>query len=95
MSMSHRSPTPRRAEWPWRLTLFAPLRATRRERGTVLLMVVGVLALLAIIGVVYATIGQADRRSSATNLKNQRVNDQVEEVAAYLAGDWGCHQRHV
>ncbi len=89
--MSDRNPMYRRSDnqlsaWPWRLTLATALLATRRERGTVLLMVVGVLALLAIIGVVYATIGQADRRGAATNVKNQRVNDQVEEVAAYLAG---------
>jgi hypothetical protein len=49
-------------------------------------MVVGVLALLAIIGVVYATIGRGDRVTSATIQKKQRVNDQVDEVAAYLAG---------
>jgi hypothetical protein len=61
-------------------------RASARERGTILLMVVGVLALLAIIGVVYATIGRGDRITAATKVRLQRVNDQVDEVAAYLAG---------
>ncbi len=60
-------------------------RAALRRRGTVLLMVVGVLALLAIIAVVYATLGRADRSSSATLVQQQRSDLQVAAVADYFA----------
>ncbi len=75
----------RRAHWPWRHTLTHAISSTRQQRGTVLLMVVGVLALLAIIGVVYATIGRADRSAATTTLRQQRIADQSEEIAAYIA----------
>ncbi len=75
----------RRAHWPWRQTLTHTLSSARHERGTVLLMVVGVLALLAIIGVVYATIGRADRSAAVTVQRQQRITDQSEEIAAYIA----------
>lgn len=75
----------RRASWPWRHTLTHAIGSARQERGTVLLMVVGVLALLAIIGVVYATIGRADRSAAVTVQRQQRITDQSEEIAAYIA----------
>ncbi|MBY0310814.1 MAG: hypothetical protein K2W85_01970 [Phycisphaerales bacterium] len=60
-------------------------RVALRRRGTVLLMVVGVLALLAIIAVVYATLGRADRSASATLVQQQRSDLQVATVADYFA----------
>lgn len=60
-------------------------RAASRKRGTVLLMVVGVLALLAIIAVAYATLGRADRSASATLVQQQRSDLQVATVADYFA----------
>ena len=60
-------------------------RPTRAERGTVLLMVVGVLALLAIIAVVYATLGRSDRAATAALVRQQRLDDQAEDIANYLA----------
>lgn len=57
-----------------------------RQRGTVLVMVIGVLALLAIIGVAYVTIGRADRATSTSLAASQRIQDQSAEVASYLAG---------
>lgn len=84
--MSPRIPrNSRHAAWPWRHTFDHAIGASRHERGTVLLMVVGVLALLAIIGVVYATIGRADRSASVTVQRQQRITDQSEEIAAYVA----------
>ena len=84
--MTHRSPPNPSGRWSWRITLRSALHAPSRDRGTVLLMVVGVLALLAIIGVVYATLGRADRISSATRQRTQRSDDQMDSVVSYLAG---------
>jgi hypothetical protein len=56
------------------------------RRGTVLLMVVGVLALMSIVAVVYVTIGQSDRRGAAALVREQRLDDQSRAVADYLSG---------
>jgi hypothetical protein len=56
------------------------------DRGTVLLMVIGVLALLAIIAVVYATIGRSDRATSAALVRSQRVEDRSAEIVDYVKG---------
>ncbi len=56
-----------------------------RDRGTVLLMVLGVLALMAIIAVVYASVGRGDRISSTMAVRQQRIQNQVEEIAQYFA----------
>lgn len=55
-----------------------------RSRGTVLLLIVGVLAMLAIIAVTYAAIGRGDRATSAAVLRQQRSDDQVGQIADYL-----------
>lgn len=60
--------------------------APARERGTVLLMVIGVLALLAIIAVVYASLGQSDRRTSAALVRSVQIEDVSGQIADYLAG---------
>jgi hypothetical protein len=57
-----------------------------RERGTVLLMVIGVLALLAIIAVVYAAIGQADRRAGTAYVRSVQVEDISDQFGQYVAG---------
>jgi hypothetical protein len=71
----------------------APLRAartvqsTRRERrGSVLVLAIGVLALLAILVVVYATIGRTDSREGATTAASASTGDAVNEIGGYLAG---------
>lgn len=84
MSRSARSRSHDR--WDPRLTAHALLRSSPRDRGTILLMVVGVLALLAIIGVVYATLGKSDRTAGASRVKTARSAEQVEDVGNYLAG---------
>lgn len=69
--------------------LTEPMSARRRlrnRRGSVLLMVVATLALLAIIAVSYATLGRADRASSATLVRESRLDDQAAQFADYLAG---------
>lgn len=60
--------------------------APARERGTVLLMVLGVLALMAIVAIVYAAVGKGDRVSSASIVRNTRVDDQAGQIADYFAG---------
>lgn len=55
------------------------------RRGSVLVLVVGVLALLAIIALVYATIGQGDRRSASALVTKSRIEDQSQAVSDYLA----------
>jgi hypothetical protein len=51
----------------------------------VLVLVVGVLALMAIVVVVYTTIGQADRRGAASTVRQARAQEQAEAIADYLA----------
>jgi hypothetical protein len=55
------------------------------RRATVLLMVIGVLALLSIIAVVYATLGRTDRAVSSVNIQQVKYNDQADEIARYIA----------
>lgn len=62
-----------------------PHSGSPRDRGTILLMVLGVLALMAIIMVVYAAIGKSDRATSAAQVRTRRVDDQVDSFARYLA----------
>lgn len=59
--------------------------ANVRQRGTALLMVIGVLALLAIVAVAYTTIGRADRFTSAVSIVAQREDDQSSFYADYFA----------
>lgn len=60
-------------------------RLLKSRRGTVLLMIVGVLALIAVIAVVYAAIAQADRRGAAAFVKANKIDDNVDLFADYLA----------
>lgn len=57
----------------------------RARRGSVLLMVVATLALLAIIAISYATLGRADRAASASLVRESRLDDQAAQFADYLA----------
>lgn len=59
--------------------------AAAARRGTVLLLVVGVLALLATIAVLYAALGQGDRRQSAALTRQERIDSVVPDIADYLA----------
>ncbi|MGQ0626963.1 MAG: hypothetical protein ACT4PL_02545, partial [Phycisphaerales bacterium] len=60
--------------------------AVVQRRGTVLVLVIGVLALMAIVVVVYTTLGQADRRASAALVRQTRIDDQGSAIAGYIAG---------
>ncbi len=89
---SHPSEPPSEPRGKRRARRFARSRSAQRpgrsgvhDRGTVLLMVLGVLALMAIIAVVYASIGKADRSTSAAMVRVQRTDDQVDRIAKYVA----------
>ncbi|HYE03754.1 MAG TPA: hypothetical protein VD963_11040, partial [Phycisphaerales bacterium] len=77
MQTRPRSPSPAPA---------APRRRSAERRGSVLLMVMGVLALLAIVAVLYAAIGQGDRRTSAALQREVRIETQARAIADYIAG---------
>lgn len=57
----------------------------RSRRGSVLVLIVGVLAMIALLVLVYSTLGQADRRSSASLSARVKLTEQAASVRDYLA----------
>ncbi len=55
------------------------------RRGSILVLVVGVVALMAIVVVVYASLGQTDRRRAEALSKAGKLGDQSVAVGDYLA----------
>lgn len=62
--------------------LLAALRA--RRRGTFLVLVVGTLAMLSIIMIVYVAVGNADQRTSRGVARRNRSNEVVDTFANYI-----------
>jgi hypothetical protein len=62
----------------------AGLRQTRR--GSFLILVVGTLALLSVITIIYVSIGRSDRQTSAAVLKFDQRKDAPAAIRDYLAG---------
>lgn len=60
--------------------------APRTRRGTVLLLVLGSLALVLILAVVYAAIGKGDRRTARTLRERQDAQANVDVAAAHIIG---------
>gem|GEM_PF-3467047 len=60
-------------------------RVASARRGSVLVLVIGVLALLAIVIVVYTTIGQADVRAGRTVLTKATADEQSRAIGRYIA----------
>ncbi len=58
--------------------------ARSRRRGTFLVLVVGTLAMLSIIMIVYVAVGNADRRTSTSVVRRNRSNEVVDIFADYL-----------
>jgi len=58
----------------------------RSRRGTVLILVIGALALISVITLIYATIGQADRRNSQVVVQKASVDSVGDQVAGYISG---------
>ncbi|MGP1273026.1 MAG: hypothetical protein ACTS22_06810 [Phycisphaerales bacterium] len=61
------------------------LRAQRR-RGTILLLVLGALAMVLILTVVYAALGKGDRQTARAVQDQQDARDVIDDVATYLLG---------
>jgi hypothetical protein len=59
-------------------------RRTNR-RGTVLVLILGALALISVITVVYVTIGQNDRRSAAVTVRRDNVENVSQFFGDYIA----------
>lgn len=56
------------------------------RRGSFLVLVVGVLALLSVIAVLYATLGSSDRQRAQAVVRKQILDDYPNKVADYIAG---------
>ncbi|MFI4893952.1 MAG: hypothetical protein ACIAQ0_11025 [Phycisphaerales bacterium JB058] len=56
------------------------------RRGTVLLLVLGSLALVLILAVVYAALGKGDRRTARTTQERKSAVDNIEAIADHIAG---------
>jgi hypothetical protein len=63
----------------------APASVPGTRHGSVLVLVIGVLALLAIVIVVYTTIGQADVRAGRTVVTKTAADEQARAVGRYIA----------
>lgn len=60
-------------------------KEVRTRRGTFLVLVVGTLALLSVIAIVYVTIGTQDTRVRAAAARKEKVEDVPQRVGDYLA----------
>lgn len=63
----------------------AGLRAARR--GSFIVLVVGTLALLAVVAIIYVTLGNQDLRTKAAVTKRESLDDIPPQIARYLAND--------
>jgi hypothetical protein len=73
--------------------MLAPIQKLLRKaadpgsrRGTVLLLVLGSLALVLILAVVYAALGKGDRRTARTTQERKSAVDNIEAIADHIAG---------
>lgn len=57
--------------------------ATRVRRGTILVLIVSVLALISVLVVAYVAIGRSDRRSGAQAVRLNTVEDQISRIVDY------------
>jgi hypothetical protein len=83
-STSRTARRPNRRPLPARLGSMLHGIARSRRRGTFLVLVVGTLAMLSIIMIVYVAVGNADRRTSASVVRRNRSNEVVDTFADYI-----------
>lgn len=62
-----------------------PAGVARRRRGTVLVIIMGALALIAVLTIVYVSVGQSDRRSAAATQRVESVDLATKRIADYIA----------
>jgi hypothetical protein len=63
----------------------APAGWRPSRRGSFLVMVVGTLALLAVMAVIYSTIGNHDLRMVTAEAKRERLDDVPQQIADYIS----------
>lgn len=63
------------------------LGTARSRRGSALVLIVGTLALIAVITVAYVAIGRSDRRSAAALVRDAGIERTVTRIADYIAND--------
>ncbi len=61
-----------------------PAGVARTRRGTFMVVVIGTLALLAVIAIAHFAVSQSDRRASAALVRSSRVDEVPDQVARYL-----------
>lgn len=73
--------------------MLAPIQSLLRKaalpgnrRGTVLLLVLGSLALVLILAVVYAALGKGDRRTARTTQERKSAVDNINAIGEHIAG---------
>ncbi|HEX2836777.1 MAG TPA: hypothetical protein VHN77_01485 [Phycisphaerales bacterium] len=62
------------------------VRPDPRRRGSFLVLVVGTLALLAVITIVYVALGNQDNRTRAATVKRGQLDEVPSKMADYIAG---------
>ncbi|MCC6661492.1 MAG: hypothetical protein IT437_11465 [Phycisphaerales bacterium] len=70
-----------------RLAAMAGRAAGTRRRGSIMVLIVGALAMLSVVTLVYFTIGRADRRTAQVAVERDQVEETVSRFRSYLADD--------
>ena len=65
----------------------APAGSRRTRRGTVLIIVIGALALLSVITIAYVTVGKGDRRTAHVVRRDADVDEVVDRFVDYVTRD--------
>lgn len=68
-------------------TAFGARRRRAGRRGSVLVLILGSLAMLSVVTLVYVTVGQGDRRTSAVVTSRDNLRETVDRVSTYIARD--------
>lgn len=85
--MSHRTPPASTTGLAATRFLRACARAVlpARRRGSILVLVLGIIALLALLAVLFAAIGKSDRQSGAALVRQDQLKSVPEQVRDYIA----------
>ncbi len=84
-----RARSPRRPGYPALVRAMAgqAVGAVRGRRGSVLVLILGAIAMLAVVTVAYVTVGASDRRTGSVVVGRDRVARTVDGIADYIARD--------
>lgn len=59
----------------------------RTRRGSVLVLILGAVAMLAVVTVAYVTVGQADRRTGSVVTGRDKVREAIDSIVTYISRD--------